>query len=148
MVIWPPLLPTLRLTLYNVLHWSWSEEQVSMRVSLDRWHNGMWGHPSYNVCKGHQPNNLHMVLIHVIDWLHNNQPHIWHTVRIDEVTKDDAQGVRQDREGGGSVMSPWEVCNLGNGLEKMDQDKFTDNLKLLPLEQCNKGLINCQVWPW
>ena len=25
--------------------------------------------------------------------------------QIDEVTKDDAQGVRQDREGGGSVMS-------------------------------------------
>ena len=53
-----------------------------------------------------------MVLIHVIDCLHNNQPHIWHTVKIDEVTKDDAQGVRQDREGGGSVMSHCDTVTL------------------------------------
>ena len=144
MVIWPPLLPTLRLTLYNVLHWSKPEEQVSMRVSLDRWHNGMWGHPSYNVCKGHQPNNLYMVLIHVIDWLHNNQPHIYGTLlgltRWRKMMR--KAWDRTVKEEGLSCHTmtlwhchrkPWEVCNLGNGLEKMDQDKFTDNLKLLPL---------------
>ena len=54
--------------------------------------------------------------------------------QIGEVTKDDAEGVKQNREGRVSAKrnletgAIWEMTR-----KKMDRDKFTDNSKVAPL---------------
>ena len=54
--------------------------------------------------------------------------------QIGEVTKDDAEGVKQNCEGGVSAKrgletgAIWEMTR-----KKMDRDKFTDNSKVAPL---------------
>ena len=54
--------------------------------------------------------------------------------QIGEVTKDDAEGVKQNREGrvsakrGLETAAIWEMTR-----KKMDRDKFTDNSKVAPL---------------
>ena len=49
---------------------------------------------------------------------------------MDEVTKDDAQGVRQKREGGGLGLERHTIWEMAR--KKVEQDKFTVNSNVVP----------------